>query len=150
MGQFRTGALLWALILSGCGSPSPVVTYPNGQTPSYQAPNQQSYQPPSQPAPQAPAISQQSPPQQAVRQAPGSFSARFVDRKTGAPIQGLEVTIVGTDQRATTGADGRVQFANVPAGAYYQTLHNDYVQAKEPVPTAAGGDIQLTAMADYQ
>jgi hypothetical protein len=145
MGKLRSGVLVCALVLSGCGGgPTPVVTYPNGPAPQYQAPA------PSQPTYQAPSITQQAPPQQAARTAAGPFSARFIDRGTGAPIKGLEVTIADTGQKATTDADGKVSFANVPAGAQYQTYHNDYVQAKEAVPSGSGIDIPLTAMADYK
>jgi hypothetical protein len=147
MRKLRSGVLIWALIVSGCGDPGPVVTYhPNGTTSTTnQTPTQ----------PQTPTISQTQPVQSTQPQpltTPGSFSARFVDSRTGQPIQGLEVTITGTGLKLTTGADGKVSFASVPANAQYQTYHNDFVQVKTFVPadTGNGIDVTLTAMADFR
>jgi len=157
MGKLRSGVLITALILSGCGNNAPVVTYPNGsapqyqqpqaqQQPQYQAPQQQ--QPQAQPQAQQSAISQQQPPVQAARTEAGAFSARFVDRKTGAPIAGLQVEIGG--ETVTTDANGKAVFANVAPGAKYKTYHNDYVQKNELVPGGNGViDIQLIPMSEY-
>lgn len=142
MRALRSGVLVWALIVSGCGGNAPVVTYPNGQSPQYQSP-------PAYQQPQAPAVSQP----QAQPNGPGNFTARFLDKKTQAPIKGLEVTILDTGQKAKTDADGKVSIANVPGGAKFATYHNDFVQVKEPIPASAingaGIDIPLTAMADF-
>jgi hypothetical protein len=146
MRTLRSGVLVWALIVSGCGGNAPVVTYPNGPAPQYQTP-------PAYQQPQAPALSQQ-PAQPSGPNAPGNFVARFLDKRTQAPIMGLEVTILDTGQKAKTGADGKVAIANIPGGAKYETFHNDFVQVKESVPAgavnSAGLDIPLTAMADFK
>jgi hypothetical protein len=122
------------------------VTYPNGQQPQYQPPPaQQQVQAPTTNKPQQPQA------QPAKPSVPGQFSARFLDKRDGSPIEGLEVTIVGTGQKATTDADGKVAFTNVPANAQYETYHNDFVQAKGDIPGSglAGLDVPLTAMADF-
>jgi hypothetical protein len=148
MRKLRSGVLIWALIVSGCGPAGPVVTtYPNGTTPltTNPAPTQ----------PQTPSISQTQPVQPAQPQpltTPGSFSARFIDSRTGQPIEGLDVMITGGGLKLTTGADGKVSFASVPANAQYQTYHNDFVQVKTFVPanTGEGIDVTLTAMDDFK
>ncbi|MBC7541601.1 MAG: hypothetical protein H7338_02605 [Candidatus Sericytochromatia bacterium] len=139
-----TISFLLAGLLSGCGPAVPVVSVPNlpvQQVPVTVTPQVPAPVPPLVTAPQGPKISA----------GPGDFIARFVDRKKGTPIVGLEVTIINTGAKAVTDAEGKVKFDDLPANSQYQTYHNDYVQAKEKVPFSADGlDIPLLAMADHK
>jgi len=151
MRTLRTGTMVLALILSGCGN-APVTTYPPSQTtqPTYQQTYQAPQQPQQQAAPQqqAPIANQQQVVAQPIATGPGNFSARFIDKKNGQPVQGLEVTIVGSGDKKVTDADGKVSFDGVPANAQYKTYHNDFVQVIDKVQVGMQATIPLTEMAE--
>ena len=72
-------------------------------------------------------------------QAPGRITGS-VTGETGAPLQGVQVSVVGTQLGARTGADGRYTITAVPAGRH--TLRAERVghtPRTEQVTVSAGG-----------
>jgi hypothetical protein len=140
----RVVSYLLSGLVSACGATTPVVTFPDQTSPPpavTAAPNQ--------PVQQPSVVTPAKPQGPVITAGPGNFIARFVD-KSGAPVAGVEVTIINTKDKKTSGPDGKVVFDNLPANSQFQTIHNDYVQLKESVPfTANGIDIPLVSMADY-
>jgi TonB-linked SusC/RagA family outer membrane protein len=87
-------------------------------------------------------------------QTPGRITGRVTDKAGGAPLEGAQVRIEGTNFGAMTGPDGRYTIARVAAGAYQlRVIRIGYQSALAPVTVrandAATADFSLTK-APYQ
>ncbi|HEX2674460.1 MAG TPA: TonB family protein, partial [Polyangiaceae bacterium] len=76
--------------------------------------------------------------------APSAFTARVLD--AGAPVPGLEVTVNGPGGarlRATTDADGRAPFAQLPAARYELQVTRGAQQTTRVVEASAGQELTV-------
>lgn len=84
----------------------------------------------------------------------GRVTGSITDKDGGAPIEGAQVRVDGTNTGAITGADGKYTIARVPAGTYtLRVIRIGYLSATQPITVSAGGsatsDFSLTK-APYQ
>jgi TonB-dependent starch-binding outer membrane protein SusC len=85
------------------------------------------------------------PPGLAAAQGTGGVSGTVVDAQTTRPLEGVAVTVAGTDRRAVTGADGRFTIPAVPAGARtVRASRPGYAASEQAVSVAAGQTAALT------
>lgn len=91
----------------------------------------------------APAYALPTPPPPTAAQ--GSIVGLVVDAATGVAIPGVEVGILGTNQKTTSDASGRFKFVAVAPGRYVLTLRrNDYQPAVSDAIAVGGVTIDVT------
>jgi len=59
------------------------------------------------------------------------ISGVVVDKITGEPLAGVEVKMIGSNEKVFTDFDGNFQFANLPQGAY--AIKIDYISYEHVV-----------------
>ena len=69
----------------------------------------------------------------------GTVTGVVEDSASGAPVEGAQVQLVGTDIGGLTASNGRFLLTNVPAGSYTLSVtHVAYATAQTPVEVVAG------------
>jgi TonB-linked SusC/RagA family outer membrane protein len=82
----------------------------------------------------------------AAAQGTGTIQGTVSDAQNGGPLSGVRVGVDGTSLGAVTGADGRYELRNVPAGTRTaRATRLGYTSAQQQVSVAAGG----TATANF-
>src|SRR5215470_10185054 len=72
----------------------------------------------------------------------GIIVGRVTDTRSGEPIAGVAVQVVGTRLGAATGDDGRYRIVGVPAGSHtVAALRIGFVSSRLPVTVAAGATV---------
>lgn len=77
-------------------------------------------------------------PQQAA-QPPGVIQGKVILDKTGEPVHGANVVIVGTRRSVTTDEQGRFELANLPPAAYDVVVSREHFSAARQTVTVASG-----------
>lgn len=82
----------------------------------------------------------------------GTVAGRVIDASTGAPIDGAQVSVVGSSRGALANAEGRFSLSGVAAGErQFRITHIGYAQVIRTVAVQAGEattlDIELTSTA---
>lgn len=78
----------------------------------------------------------------------GKIAGRVVDNKTGNPLPGANVILVGTTMGAATDADGEYFIINVPPGVY--SLRAQMIGFKAVVITEVRVQVDLTTHIDFE
>lgn len=87
-------------------------------------------------------------PRPAAGQDPAPALAGVVRDTAGNPIANARVTVLGTDQTALTGSDGRYAFSNIPEGRYaVRAQVTGFMSSERDFVTIAPG---TTAHADFR
>ncbi len=74
----------------------------------------------------------------------GSVAGRVTDAKTGRPIVGASVVLVGTGWHTTTGDDGRYRLHDVTSGSYTLTASRiGYAKQSQSVTVVAGQEVTV-------
>ncbi|NGP87809.1 carboxypeptidase regulatory-like domain-containing protein [Fodinibius halophilus] len=81
----------------------------------------------------------------AQEKANGKLYGKVVDKATGQALSGVEVTLQGADQKATTGDKGMYAFKSLEAGNYTVVIEADGYQKweKEVNVTAEGKQLMI-------
>ena len=75
----------------------------------------------------------------------GVVEGTTVDATTGRPLSGVQVVIVDTQLGALTGADGRFQIRNVPAGQHtVRAILMGYRADDQVIQVQSGSTVTLT------
>ncbi|MGH7719262.1 MAG: carboxypeptidase-like regulatory domain-containing protein, partial [Gemmatimonadaceae bacterium] len=84
------------------------------------------------------------PPRRASRRQVGTITGLVTDAETSQPVYNAQVVVVGTQQGAFTGDDGRYTVANVTAGArQVRVLRLGYNAVTQPVTVTDGQAVTL-------
>jgi hypothetical protein len=84
----------------------------------------------------------------AVHAQSGNITGTVTDAETGDPLPGVNVVIQGTQQGATTNADGRYRILNVSPGTY--TLRASFVGYADAVVEGVDVNTDLTTTINFQ